>query len=101
MVSLAAAYSEQTPLPANAVVSNVPSSPVPLYIAGARIEGMIPMSILSATQGLNITVVSYCGELHFGLLVDPELLPDPGALCDGIAKSLVELQEALSRRGEG
>ena len=32
---------ENMPLPANAVVSNVPMSPVPLYIAGAKIEGML------------------------------------------------------------
>jgi WS/DGAT/MGAT family acyltransferase len=99
MISLAAANSDTTPLPANCVVSNVPSSPMPLYMAGARIEGLIPMSILSPTQGLNITVVSYCGEMHFGLTVDPELVPEPGVLTDGIAKSLVELREALSRRG--
>ena len=46
---------------------------------------LLPMSILSPTQGLNITVVSYCGEMHFGLTVDPELVPEPGVLSDGIA----------------
>ena len=98
-MKLAAANQEDTPLVSNAVVSNVPSSPVPLYIAGARIEGMVPISVLSPTQGLNITVVSYHGEMHFGLTVDPDLVPQPGILADGIAKSLLELQEAVSRRG--
>jgi hypothetical protein len=91
LMDLAAAHSDETPLPSNCVVSNVHSSPIPLYIAGARIERMIPISILSPTQGLNITVVSDCGEMHFGLTVDPELVPEPGALADRIAKSLVEL----------
>ena len=85
---------DATPLPANCVVSNVPSSPEPLYIAGARIEAMVPISMLSATQGLNITVVSYVDRMDFGFTVDPELVPDPWFLSDGIPIALEELKEA-------
>jgi len=98
-IRAACASQESTPLVGSAVVSNVPCSPVPLFIAGARIAGMVPMSVLAPTQGLNITVLSYCGDLHFGITVDPELVPEPWLITDGIPKALLELQESISRRG--
>jgi WS/DGAT/MGAT family acyltransferase len=89
--------SEDAPLPCNAVVSNVRMTPVPMYIAGARIAEMVPISLLAPTQGLNITVLSYNGELHFGLTFDPALVPGSWLICEGIAKAVIELQEATSR----
>ncbi|MBW2229747.1 MAG: wax ester/triacylglycerol synthase family O-acyltransferase [Deltaproteobacteria bacterium] len=95
---LTASASESMPLPANAVVSNVRMTPVPVYIAGAKLEGMVPISLLAPTQGVNITLVSYCGELHFGITADPDLLPEPWLLAGAIPKALLELQESLSGR---
>jgi WS/DGAT/MGAT family acyltransferase len=88
---------DRIPLPANAVVSNVPMTPFPLYCAGARIAKAVPLSLLAPTQGLNITVVSYCGELHFGIVHDPKLLPDPWELAGEIAKNLQQLQHSVDR----
>jgi diacylglycerol O-acyltransferase len=83
---------ESMPLPANAVVSNVPMSPIPIYIAGARIDGMVPMSMLAPTHGLNFTVLSYCGEMHFGLLADPDLVDNVWEIADAIPKALLALE---------
>ena len=87
----------RVPAPANAMVSNVPGPPMPLYVAGARIECMYPMSILAPTQGLNITVISYCGHIDFGFTVDPELVPDPWLLAEGIPLALEELKRHVAR----
>ena len=81
------------PAPANLMVSNVPGPPMPLYIAGARIECMYPMSILAPTQGLNVTVISYRGNIDFGFIVDPELVPEPWDLAEGIPLALEELKK--------
>jgi hypothetical protein len=86
---------ESIPLPANAVVSNVRMPAVPFYIAGARITATIPISVLAPTQGLNITAISYCDEIYFGITADPRLIPDPWSLAEGTAKSLIELQAAM------
>ena len=48
---------------------------MPLYMGGAKIETMYPMSVLVTGQGLNITVVSYMDRVDFGFTVDPELIP--------------------------
>jgi diacylglycerol O-acyltransferase len=95
---LSSAATESMPVPTNAVVSNVRMTPVPVYIAGARVDGMVPISLLAPTQGVNITLVSYCGELHFGITADPELLPEPWLLAGSIPKALLALQESLSSR---
>jgi WS/DGAT/MGAT family acyltransferase len=97
MMRAAAFGADSIPIPANAVVSNVPMSPVPLYIAGARIETMVPMSMLAPTQGFNITVLSYCGDLHFGLIADPNLVDNVHEIADGLPKALVELEAAANR----
>ncbi len=90
-----AAAADRVPLPGNAVVSNVRMTDFPLYVAGAQVVSMVPMSVLAPTQGLNITVVTYCGEMHFGVIADPRLCPDPWQIAEGIAKALVELQTAM------
>jgi diacylglycerol O-acyltransferase / wax synthase len=62
-------------LGANLIVSNVRGSPFPMYIAGARVENMCPMSILTAGMGINITCISYAEGMDFGIMVEPDLVP--------------------------
>jgi WS/DGAT/MGAT family acyltransferase len=85
---------DTAPLPGNFVVSNVRATPMPLYLCGARIASMMPLSILSIGQGLNVTVVSYCDRVDVGILVDPDLIPDAGPLADLFEAGLEELELA-------
>ncbi len=87
---------DSIPLPANAVVSNVTMTPIPLYIAGAKVEGIVPISLLAPTQGLNITVISYDGGLHFGITADPDQLREPWFVAGAIQKAMIELQQAVA-----
>lgn len=87
---------DSIPLPANAVVSNVPMTPIPVYIAGAKVEGVVPISLLAPTQGLNITVISYDGALHFGITADPDQLREPWAIAGAIQKAMIDLQQSVA-----
>jgi diacylglycerol O-acyltransferase / wax synthase len=60
----------------NLIISNVPGPNVPLYYAGARLVSYYPLSAIAEGQGLNITVMSYGGSLHVGLIADRDLVPD-------------------------
>ena len=60
----------------NLVVSNVPGPQFPLYCVGARVEAIYPVSVITDGMGLNITVMSYCGHLDFGIVADREQIPD-------------------------
>jgi len=86
--------------PFNLFISHVPAPRVPLYLAGARVEGIYPVSaVTSVTGALNITVFSYDGRLDFGLVACRELVPDVwnlmGYLEDALA-ALVQLSAAAS-----
>ena len=78
--------SEQAPqiLGANLIVSNVRGMPVPMYIAGARIENMYPMSIITAGMAINFTCVSYQDCMDFGIIVDPDLVPHHHSIAGGL-----------------
>ena len=62
--------------PWNLVISNVPGPQIPLYLAGARMVANYPISVITDGMGLNITVMSYCGHLDFGLIADRSQMPD-------------------------
>ena len=61
---------------ANVTISNVPGPQVPLYLAGAQMTAMYPLSIVVHGVALNITVQSYRGQLCFGLIACRRALPD-------------------------
>lgn len=67
---------ERMPPIANVTISNVPGSPVPLYLAGAKMLTYYPASIAIHGVGLNITVESYNGSLDFGLTACRKAMPD-------------------------
>jgi WS/DGAT/MGAT family acyltransferase len=75
----------------NAVVSNVPGPPVPLYIAGARLESHYPASVIMDGVGLNITVLSYLDRLDVGIVGDRELAPNFDLLIEAMQDELDEL----------
>jgi hypothetical protein len=48
-----------------------------LYVAGARVLGIHPVSAVTrVTGGLNVTLFSYDGALNFGLIANREMVPD-------------------------
>jgi WS/DGAT/MGAT family acyltransferase len=75
----------------NLVVSNVPGPQFPLYCAGARMIANYPVSVITDGLGLNITVMSYCGSLDFGIVADREQMRDVWKLIDWLRDSLDEL----------
>jgi hypothetical protein len=77
--------------PVNTVISNVPGPREPLYLAGARIEAIHPVSAIADGVGLNLTVMSYCGGLDFGVVVDRDIVDDPWPLADALREAQREL----------
>ncbi len=76
----------------NLFVSTVPGPQLPLYIAGARVEGIYPVSaVTDMTGGLNITLFSYNGALDFGLIACREMLPDVWNLITYLQEAMDEM----------
>jgi WS/DGAT/MGAT family acyltransferase len=80
--------------PFNVVISNVPGPQFPLYGVGARLVGNYPVSAINDGVGLNMTVMSYNGNLDFGLLSCRELMPNIWDLMDYLGDALLELKQA-------
>lgn len=74
--------------PSNLIVSNIPGPTFPLYLGGARIESIVPVSALLLGMGLNVTVMSYCDVIDFGFVADADAVPDLWALADGVPRAL-------------
>jgi WS/DGAT/MGAT family acyltransferase len=80
----------------NVTISNVPGPRQPLYCAGARLEAMYPISLLTHGQALNITCVSYAGTLNFGFTGCRDTLPHMQRLAVYTGEALDELEQALA-----
>ncbi len=83
-------------LPFNLFVSNVPGPQLPLYIAGAKVAGIYPVSaVTDVTGGLNITLFSYDGSLDFGLVACREMVPDVWHLIGYLQDAMAEMVALL------
>jgi len=65
---------------ATTVATNVPGPQMPLYLAGARLEQTLFWVPQSGSIGLGVSILSYNGGVHFGLMADRACLPDPDAV---------------------
>ncbi len=75
----------------NLIISNVPGPQFPLYCAGARMEAIYPVSVITDGLGLNITVMSYDGSLDVGIVADRDLIPDVGRMMAWLKEELAAL----------
>jgi len=86
--------SDSIPPPFNVVVSNIVFSRAPLYMAGARIEHVYPMSIPIHGQALNITVQGYVDGLDFGFIAGANVVPDLRRIATLLTEELANLERA-------
>jgi diacylglycerol O-acyltransferase / wax synthase len=82
---------------ANLIVTNIPGPQVPLYCLGARMHEVYPVVPLSQNLTLNVAILSYCGQLHFGLIGAGESGRDLERLAGGIEDAVAELEELAAR----
>ena len=70
--------------------SNLRGSPVDLYLGGGRIEASYPMGPRAGVP-VNVTMMSYCGELHLGIHSDPAAVIDADLFVDCLTEAFTEL----------
>jgi diacylglycerol O-acyltransferase len=78
--------------PFNIVVSNVPGPQFPLYLNGSQVLSAVPVVPLNpADQGMNVGVLSYNGQIGFGITADRALDPPVGAAKAALESVLAHL----------
>jgi diacylglycerol O-acyltransferase len=82
----------------NLIVTNVPGPQFPLYVLGRKMLEAYPVAFLPQHHALAIAIMSYNGQMNFGLLGDLDALDDIELIGDRIAAELAELV-TLARKG--
>lgn len=80
----------------NFVVSNVVASKDRLYLNGAELEAMYPISVLFDGYALNITVVGYADRLSIGFTGCRDALPSLQKLAIYTGEALAELERLVN-----
>jgi len=88
-------YAELFRPPFNVIISNVPGPRSPLYLDGARLDGLYPLSIPYHGQALNITCTSYDSEIGFGLTGCRRTVPHLQYLLGYLDDELTALEKAV------
>lgn len=76
---------------ASAVLTNVPGPQQPLYLAGAKIREMMFWVPQNGNIGLGISILSYNGQVLFGLISDRRLVAEPKRIISRFKKEFEKL----------
>jgi diacylglycerol O-acyltransferase / wax synthase len=76
----------------NLIISNVPGPRETLYFHGAEMVGYHPVSQVGHGMALNITVLSYAGQLSFGFVACRDSVPSVQRLAVYVGNALDELE---------
>ena len=79
----------------NFVVSNLVLSRVPLYLAGAKLVSLVPVSFLSDGYGLNVTLIGYGDKVTLGFVGCRDTIPHLQRLAIYTDDALDELEAAI------
>jgi diacylglycerol O-acyltransferase len=75
----------------NLVVTNVPGPQFPLYLLGREMQSTFPMVPLAKRQAVCVGIMSYNGQINFGLIGDYDAIPDLDRLAGDLDNALAEL----------
>ena len=85
----------------NVTVTNVPGPQQTLYAFGAPLREIHPLVPLAAEHAVGVAVLSYDGTMFFGVVADPDAVPDLEVLLNAINASVQELLAAARAGGAG
>jgi diacylglycerol O-acyltransferase len=81
----------------NMLVTNVPGPQFPLYVQGREMTSVFPIAFLPKDHALAIAIMSYHGQMNFGLLGDYDAMPDLDEIGAAIESCLAELASLAAR----
>lgn len=73
------------------VLTNVPGPPMPVYLAGALVEGIAGWAPVSGDQPMSFSICSYNGDVVVGIACDTELVPGYERIVEGFAAAFDRL----------
>ena len=83
---------------ATAVMTNVPGPQQPLYLAGGKIDSLMVWVPQSGDIGVGVSILSYNGQVQFGMLTDRGLCPDPEKISARFGPEFERLRKSAKAR---
>ena len=77
---------------ASAVMTNVPGPQQPLYLAGSELKQIMFWVPRPHDIGMGVSILSFNGQVQFGLITDAALVPDPKSI---VARFKPEFEQLL------
>ena len=84
---------------ASLVLTNVPGPRRPVYLAGAKLSGVMFWVPMAGRLGLGLSIFSYSGHVTLGVAADASLVPEPRELVQGFEQELTAMAEAVKAAG--
>jgi WS/DGAT/MGAT family acyltransferase len=81
----------------NLICTNMPGPPVERYLAGARVNAIIPFAPVALGVPLSIALMSYGDNYGIGIDTDPAAIPDPEALHRHLLAAVDEIERQAVR----
>jgi diacylglycerol O-acyltransferase len=85
----------------NMVVTNVPGPQFPLFLLGRKLLHTFPMVPLARNQAVCFGIMSYDGNVDFGLIGDYDAIPDLDDLAADLEAAITELGVATGGEKQG
>jgi len=82
----------------NLVATNIPGPQFPFYTGGAELIDIWPFVSIYHSLGLNVAIVSYNGNVFFGMLADRDLVPDLGDFARHLESAIADYRDAASTK---
>jgi WS/DGAT/MGAT family acyltransferase len=79
------------------VVTNVPGPGEPVYLAGARVDGITGWVPRAGDMGFGVSIFSYAGEVVVGFSTDAGLMPDPERLQELMLAEVADMLSAVEQ----
>ena len=76
---------------ASAVATNVPGPQQPLFMAGVEVRELMFWVPQTGSIGLGLSILSYNGSVHFGVIADSKRVRDPDAIVQRFAGEFEKL----------
>jgi diacylglycerol O-acyltransferase / wax synthase len=76
---------------ASTVATNVPGPQMPLYLAGVKITDQMFWVPQSGSIGMGLSILSYNGRVHFGVITDCGRVPEPRCIVERFRPELDKL----------
>jgi diacylglycerol O-acyltransferase len=84
----------------NLVVTNVPGPQFPLYVLGRKMESIFPMVPLARRQALCVGIMSYNGQVNFGLVGDYDAMADLDSFALDLEAATAEIVKTVPKKAK-